>query len=156
MNRIVIIRIRGPNGVKPKIRKTLEIMNLRTKFSCVVVKDTPNNLGMINISKDYITWGELDKGMFRTLLEVRGRLPGNKRLSEEYVKEKLKLSYDQFVEAFVEGKNELKDIEGLKRVFKLSPPRGGLERKGSKKHFSMGGAIGYRKEKINDLLGKMI
>jgi len=41
-------------------------------------------------------------------------------------------------------------------VFMLHPPRGGFERKGVKKPFSLGGALGDRKEKINDLLKKMI
>jgi len=38
---------------------------------------------------------------------------------------------------------------------RLHPPRGGFERKGIKKSFSVGGALGYRGEKMNDLLRKM-
>ena len=40
--------------------------------------------------------------------------------------------------------------------FHLSPPRGGFERRGIKNPFSSKGALGYRKEKINILLKKMI
>ena len=44
----------------------------------------------------------------------------------------------------------------LKKFFLLHPPRGGFERKGIKTPFKKGGALGYRGEKINDLLKKMI
>ncbi len=40
--------------------------------------------------------------------------------------------------------------------FTLSPPVGGFERKGIKASFSEKGALGYRAEKINDLLKKMM
>lgn len=43
-----------------------------------------------------------------------------------------------------------------KKFFSLHPPRGGFERKGIKKPFNLKGALGYRKEKINDLIKKMI
>ena len=42
------------------------------------------------------------------------------------------------------------------KIFKLNPPRGGFERKGIKKAFSQGGALGYRGSKINQLLKKMV
>lgn len=42
------------------------------------------------------------------------------------------------------------------KVFFLAPPIGGFERKGIKKSFVAGGALGERKEAINDLLRKMI
>ena len=50
---------------------------------------------------------------------------------------------------------EKRKVEGQKS-YRLSPPRGGFERKGIKTPFTMGGALGDRKEKINDLLKRMI
>ena len=41
-------------------------------------------------------------------------------------------------------------------VFKLCPPVGGFERKGIKTPFSLGGAIGYRADKINSLINRMV
>ncbi len=50
-----------------------------------------------------------------------------------------------------------KDAEGkLKPHFNLHPPKGGFERKGTKTPFNLGGALGNRKEKINDLIKKML
>jgi len=43
-----------------------------------------------------------------------------------------------------------------KEVFFLAPPKGGFERKGIKKSFVVGGALGDRKEAINELLRKMM
>jgi large subunit ribosomal protein L30 len=40
--------------------------------------------------------------------------------------------------------------------FHLHPPRGGFERGGIKTPFTLKGALGYRKEKINLLIKKMI
>lgn len=45
---------------------------------------------------------------------------------------------------------------GEKKYYRLHPPRGGLERKGSKKNFKDGGALGPRGEKINELIKKML
>ncbi len=55
------------------------------------------------------------------------------------------------------SKRGKKDTEGkLKPWFELAPPKGGFERKGIKKAYQVGGALGYRGEKINDLIKKMI
>lgn len=43
-----------------------------------------------------------------------------------------------------------------KDVYFLAPPVGGFERKGIKKSFIVGGALGDRKEDINVLLKKMM
>lgn len=42
------------------------------------------------------------------------------------------------------------------RLYSLQPPRKGYGRKGIKVAFKVGGALGYRGEKINDLLKRMI
>lgn len=47
-----------------------------------------------------------------------------------------------------------KDVE--KKYFRLNPPRKGYGRKGIKCSFRIGGALGYRKEKINDLIKRML
>ena len=50
-----------------------------------------------------------------------------------------------------------KDADGkAKRHFRLHPPRGGFEKGGIKKPFSMGGALGDRKGKMDDLVKRMI
>lgn len=64
--------------------------------------------------------------------------------------------------AFGEVSNETAELLIKKRskknsrCFALAPPRQGFERKGIKVPFTRGGALGYRGEKINDLIKKMI
>lgn len=61
-------------------------------------------------------------------------------------------TYKQLVDA--RGK---KDVEGnLKPFFALNPPKGGFERKGIKTPFNLGGALGNRKDKMDELIKKMI
>ena len=43
-----------------------------------------------------------------------------------------------------------------KKAYRLNPPRKGFERKGIKKSYNQGGALGYRGKKINDLIKRMI
>ena len=43
-----------------------------------------------------------------------------------------------------------------KLIFRMNPPRGGFERKGIKTPFKLGGALGNRGSKINDLIKRMI
>ena len=49
-----------------------------------------------------------------------------------------------------------KDKDRTKPFFRLAPPRKGFGRKGIKKSFSIGGALGYRGTKINDLIKRML
>lgn len=44
----------------------------------------------------------------------------------------------------------------LKKFFRLHPPRKGWERKGTKVSYKAGGALGYRGDKINDLVKRML
>ncbi|RME55500.1 50S ribosomal protein L30 [Candidatus Woesearchaeota archaeon] len=154
--RIAIIRIKGNVNLKQEIKDTFQMLKLYRKNSCVVIPNTPSMMGMLLKVKDFVTWGEINKETFKELLLKRGRLPGKNKLTEDYLKEKLNMSVDDFVDAYFDFKKELRDIPGLKLFFKLSPPVNGFESKGTKKPFSLGGALGYRKDKINDLIKRMV
>jgi len=156
MTKVAIIRIAGQQGLNQKIKTTFRLLNLHKKNTCVIVPNTKEIQGMLKVIKDHVTWGEMNEKTLSQLLEKRGKIIGNKPLTKEYVKEKTKLEFDQFIKELSENKKTIKNIEGLKPFFRLLPPRKGFERKGTKKHFSVGGALGYRKEKINDLIQRML
>ncbi len=61
---------------------------------------------------------------------------------------------DAMASAIVAGSFHYKDIPDVKPIFRLHPARQGLE--GIKRTFQVGGALGYRGNDINRLLGKMI
>lgn len=156
MKQIAVIMVRGNLGLRKEIKDTLKMIRLYNKNFCVILKGTPQNVGMIKKVKDYITWGEIDEITLKKLLKERGKLPGKKHLTEKYIEEKIKLNLDSFTKEIIKGEKSLKDLPGLKPFFRLKPPIGGFERKGIKVPFSLGGVLGYRKEKINDLIKKMI
>lgn len=154
--KIAIVQIRGGVRVGRNAMDTLNTLKLRKKNSCIIVESSPVIIGMLNVIKDYVTWGEVSEDVIKELLVKRGKVVGDKPLTEEYLKQNAKLSFDELVKKFVDGKMKLRDVPGLKPYFRLKPPVKGFERYGVKLPFSMGGALGYRKDKINDLVMRMI
>ena len=149
-----VIRIRGRTGIRKNIADTLDMLNLTRISHAVVIPETPSYKGMLQKAKDYITWGEISEETFKKLLAERGRLPGNKRVTDEYVKENT--DYDSVEALAVAIYNEETTLKesGLKPIFRLNPPRKGYE--GTRQPFTEGGSLGYRSENINELLEKMI
>ena len=115
MTKIAAIRIRGTMGLSNDKRDTLNMLRLFNKNYCVVLENNSNYIGMLTKAKDYITWGEINEEIFSLLLKERGRIAGNKRFMENYLKEK-KFDIDNFVKDFFSNKKSLKDIPGLKSL----------------------------------------
>ncbi|UCD04272.1 MAG: 50S ribosomal protein L30 [Candidatus Woesearchaeota archaeon] len=155
-HRIAIIRVRGEVNVSQEIKDTLKMLRLFRKNYCTIISNTPHYLGMINKIRDYVTFGEISADSFSELLEKRGHISKKQKLTDKYVKEKTKKSIKDFSKDFIAFKKELNDIPGLKKFFRLHPPLKGFERAGIKKAYSVGGALGYRGDKINDLIQRMI
>ncbi len=156
MTKVAIIRIAGQQGLVRKVKNTFKLLNLHKKNTCAVLDSTDDVKGMIKVIKDHSTWGEIDKETLSLLIEKRGRLPGNILVEESYLKEKVKKNFDELSSELIDGKIKIKDIPGLKPFFRLNPPTKGYAPKGTKKPFSLGGALGYRKDKINDLIQRML
>ena len=155
--RVAIVRIRGKVHVREDIKDTMKHLNLNHINNCIIIDTRDQYRGMINKVNDYVAWGEIDTGTLKKLLAKRGMLIGDKKFDEKYLKEKTKYkSLKEFSEAFMKFDAELKEIPGFKSLFRLSPPRKGHERGGIKKPYAVGGALGYRGSKINELIGKMV
>ncbi len=150
----LVIRIRGQPDVRYDIRETLARLHLHKKFHATLVPDTPSIKGMLKKVENFVAYGYVDKEVVKEILVKRGRLTGNKPLTEEYLKEKMGLSVDEVAEKLCSGELTLKDIPGLKPVFRLHPPRGGFK-KSIKKHVRMGGELGER-EDIDKLVVRML
>ena len=142
MSKIAIVRVRGIINLSGKVKETFSLLRLYRKNYCVVVEDSPSYKGMINKVKDFVTYGEIDDGTYKELVEKRSEeFKGREKDS------KSKIEYKKFI--VVDGKK-------IKPFFRLSPPRKGFGRKGIKVSFAAKGALGNRGEKINDLLKRMI
>ena len=140
--KIAVIRVRGSIDAKNDIDRTLNQLGLHKKNYCVVVPVNDSYAGMVNKVNDYVTWGNLDEETYNLLVEKK---------SEEYLgrisDKKEKIKYNRFLT--VKGKK-------IKKFFRLNSPRKGYGRKGIKMPFKKGGALGYRAEKINDLIKRMV
>ncbi len=155
--RIVVVRVRGKVHIRKDIEDTMKFLNLTRVNHCVVIDNREEYMGMIKKVNDFVTWGEISPEIFEKLLENRGRLKGNMSFTIDYLKKNTRYkSIKKFVDDFAKFKAELKDVPGLKPVFRLNPPGKGYERGGIKHPYSTGGALGYRGEKINELLRRMI
>lgn len=142
MSKIAIVRVRGSVNLSGEVKDTLSLLRLYRKNYCVVVDDSPSYKGMIKKVKDYVTYGEIDDETYKELVEKRGREYKGREKDK-----KGKIEYKKFI--LVEGKK-------IKPFFRLNPPRKGFGRKGIKVGFKAKGALGYRGDKINDLLKRMI
>ena len=154
--KIAVVQIRWTVRTGSKIKDTLKLLRLTKKNSCVLLENNPVYLGMLVKLKDFVTWGEVNNETLKSLIEKRGRIAGNKPLTLDYLNDKIKMDFNGLAEALEQNKLKLKDIPGVKTFFRLKPPIHGFERKGIKAQFSLGGALGYRGENINDLIRRML
>ncbi|MBD3354645.1 50S ribosomal protein L30 [Candidatus Woesearchaeota archaeon] len=133
-------------GQKTADKKTAEkkkeykkIAVVRIRGSVKVKKETKDTLHMMNLYKQnncvVLYASPSNIGMLK---KVQGFVTWG-----EIDEQTLKL---------LKEKREKKDS----KIFRLHPPRKGFERKGIKLPFKVGGALGYRGEKINELIKKMI
>ncbi|MBN2229558.1 MAG: 50S ribosomal protein L30 [Candidatus Thorarchaeota archaeon] len=153
---VLAIRIRGQVRVRPQIEDSLDKLLLGRLHQARLFKMTPSLEGMITKVKDYITWGEVSEEFIERLLTKRGRLPGNARLTDAYVKKNSSYaSIKALAKAIASGKASVNDVEGLKPVFRLTPPKKGYDGKKTM-GVGMGGITGYRGESISDLALRMI
>lgn len=150
---IAAVRVRGRTGVNKDIKDTMSMLKLTRINHLVFIEPNPSYNGMLIKAKDYITWGDVDAETISKIITKRGKLPGNEKVTEEYIKENTDYkSIEEFSKAVAEGKATFEDA-GIKSVFRLHPPRKGYE--ATKISFKEGGSLGKR-EDISELLAKMI
>ncbi len=150
-----VIRVRGGINVRKTINDTLKMLRLNRVNHCVIIPESPEYKGMLKKAKDYITWGEVEQKLLNELITARCKLIGDAPITDKYIKSNSKFkSIKQFSEEITKGKTKLSDLKSIKPVIRLHPPRKGYE--GIKRAYTLGGALGYRGDKINDLIRRMI
>ncbi|MGB9941380.1 50S ribosomal protein L30 [Methanosarcina sp.] len=149
-----VVRLRGQVNVRYTIEDTMKMLRLHKVNHCVLVPENPHFKGMVQKVKDYVAYGKVDAETLAEILENRGRLEGDTRLTDEYIRENT--AYDSiqaFADAVIKGETSLKAVPKLKPVFRLHPPRKGHS--GIKRTVQQGGELGDHGESINALLHKM-
>jgi large subunit ribosomal protein L30 len=97
---------------------------------------------MLKVVRNFVAFGGINRETLVELIKKRGKST-----------KKEKIDADKIASELLEGKTEkkLEDL-GLKPFFSMHPPRGGID---SKIH-SPKGVLGDNKEKINDLIRRML
>ena len=82
----LVIRVRGTINIKPKIKETLNYLNLTRVNHAVIVPETDTYKGMLQKAKDYVTWGEAKPEVLAKLIKFRGKLTGDIPITDKYIK----------------------------------------------------------------------
>lgn len=136
------VRVRGKMRLNQRMKDTFKMLRLNAPNHCVLLDNNPTNLGMLIKAGSWVTWGEIKNDVLEKLVERRGRLIGDKRLDTKTAK----------AVAHNILNNGMRGVE-IKPVFRLSPPSKGYK---SIRADWPKGDLGYRGDKINELLERMI
>ncbi|GIQ88245.1 ribosomal protein L7, eukaryotic [Kipferlia bialata] len=74
---LLVVRIKGTNGVNPKVRKVLQLMRLRQLNNAVFVRANKAILNMLKLVEGYVAYGEPTLKTVRDLCYKRGHAKVN-------------------------------------------------------------------------------
>jgi large subunit ribosomal protein L30 len=152
---LAVVKVRGTVRAQREARETLDLLRLAKANHAVLVRNSPSMMGMLKRVQSYVTWGEISKETLAEMLTKRGRLAGNKKLTDEYLQKISCKSISDLADALKECKLDYAKLPEIQPVFKLHPPKKGFKG-ATKKNFRAGGEAGYRGEAINGLVKRMI
>lgn len=134
---IAIIRISGMVEIPSDVTETLFRIHLRKKFAATLLKETPENMKLIQKIRNFVAYGKIDSATLELLISKRGKSMDNKKLDSKRIAEQLESGAE---------------VPNLKPFFRLHPPRGGID---SKTHYPKG-ILGDNGEEINELVRRML
>jgi len=150
-----VVRIRGGCRTNNDIRDTLAMLRLTRQNHLVFIPEDPVMKGMLQKVKDYVTWGPADTETVATVIAHRGRLSGDRRVTDEYIKANSSYATArEFADAVARQKARYSDLKDVKPVVRLHPPRGGYEN--TKISWKAGGSLGNRGNDIGALILRML
>lgn len=155
---LLAVRVRGTVGDTPDVERTMESLMLEKTFQARLLEDNASVRGMLRKAQSLVAWGEVDSGVLAVLLVKRAERDGAGRVDEEFVRVQLGINgFDSLAKSLVAGELGLTKLwrAGVKRRFRLHPPKGGFKRS-TRRAFSDGGETGYRGTEINSLVRRMI
>jgi len=156
-----VVRIRGINGVSPKVKKILQLLRLRQIHNGVFVRLNRATLQMLNLVSPYIAWGYPNLKSVRELVYKRGygkvngqRIPftDNKVIEGSLGKVDV-LSVEDVIHQIYTVGGKFKQVNKFLWPFKLNSPKGGFTKK--RLNFVEGGDSGNRETHINELIRQM-
>jgi len=156
-----VIRIRGINGVSPRVKKILQLLRLRQIHNGVFVRLNAAIVKMLRLVEPYIAYGYPNLKTVKELIYKRGfaKLKGqrvaidnNFVISNALKKYNIVCVEDVIHEIYKVGP-KFKQVNNFLWPFQLSSPKGGF--KSITKHFIEGGDAGNREKYVNSLIRRM-
>lgn len=159
---VFAVRIRGINGVSPKVRKVLQLFRLLQINNGVFIRMNKATLNMLKVIEPYIVYGYPSLKTVKALVYKRGygkvnkaRIPlTDNSIIEGVLGDKDIICVEDLVHEIFTCGESFKAATNFLWPFKLNTPTGGWKKKGN--HFQEGGDFGNREDLINALLAKMI
>lgn len=157
----VVTRLRGVNGVPPKVKKILRLFRLLQIGNTVFVRINKATINMLRWIEPFIAYGYPTLKTVKMLVYKRGygkineqrkRLVDNSLIATVLEKHGIISTEDLVHEIFTCGP-KFKEATNFLWPFKLPPPRGGFTNKLI--HFNEGGDAGNRGLEINELIQRM-
>jgi large subunit ribosomal protein L30 len=152
---IAAVKVRGTISAQREATETLKMLRLTKTNHAVLIDNRPSFKGMLQRVQSYVTWGEVSKETISLMLQKRGRLAGNNKISDVYLQKIGFPSLDDLASAVSTCKIEYQKLPNIQPVFNLHPPRKGFKGK-TKMNYRAGGEAGYRGEAINELIKRMV
>lgn len=154
-----VMRLRGLNGVGPKVRKILQLFRLRQIQNACFVRLNKATLNMLKVIEPYVAFGYPTVRSVRALLLKRGYAKiGHRRVaitSNELISKHLGkigvYTLDDLVHEIVTVGKRFAKCNRFLWPFKMNSPRGGYG-KSKLRHFVEGGSAGNRMGRINRLI----
>jgi len=159
---VFVVRIRGINGVSPKVRKALQLLRLRQIHNGTFVKVNGASMQILKLVEPYITYGTAHLSTIKKLVYKRGhlkigrsriRITDNVLIHDHLGKMGIHCVEDVIHEIYTCGPH-FKEVNNFLWPFKLSSPKGGYQKK--RVHFVEGGDAGNREKYINKFVTRMI
>ena len=113
------VRIRGRPGMNRKILHTLQMLRMHKVNHGVLIWGLKSYIGMLNKVKDFIAFGEIDETTLLRLLRARGKIEGNRPLTEEHIKNLTKYKSPIYSDFF--SFPERRNITAVTKFFISSP-----------------------------------
>jgi len=151
---LFVVRIRGGVDAQKTVEATLTMLRMERNNYATILKESPSYIGMLRKVKDYVTWGEPDVETVKLLLEARGKITGDEKVTDDVLKGLGYESLEKLATAIVAGEVEFSQLNGIKPFFRMHPPKKGFKRT-VKRPYKDHGELGYRGEAINELIKRM-
>nr|6RM3_LF0 Chain LF0, uL30 [Vairimorpha necatrix] len=160
-NFLVVVKIKSSIGAAPRQRSILKLLRLNKTNSAVLVKNNKSMKRMLQLAKDYISYGSISYELLRKLVYKHGVIKVNdkhRKLNNENIEDAFRgelKCIEEIIHNIYFGTEYFKVCANTLIPFRLKSPQGGFKGKKSK-GFTEGGNLGNHYDLIGELVERML